>query len=300
MPGSAGASREGRGAVDRLSDVSKPWKFRTEVVEWQSTAKRRDESTNEDRVVLGPGWFGIVDGATDKGGRSFGGRSSGWLAAETLASCLGAADAHLPADRLVADLGSSLLSAMQLAGADPDAPTRPAATVIAFSPAHGVVVRVGDGALRWAGRSDSLQREIDRINASARAALLQAALLDGADPDELLSPDPGRAMILPLLEMQGLFQNHPSHPLGFGAIDGRRVPDRFVEVIPIVGEGDLVLASDGYPQAAASLAAAEAHLEQALRRDPLCIGELRSTKGLAPGTRSFDDRSYLRLRLRSA
>ena len=36
-------------------------------------------------------------------------------------------------------------------------------------------------------------------------------------------------------------------------------------------------------------------IARGLAADPLCIGALRSTKGLGPGQASFDDRSYLRI-----
>ena len=37
----------------------------------------------------------------------------------------------------------------------------------------------------------------------------------------------------------------------------------------------------------------ENHLFMLLERDPLCIHDLRGTKGVRPGNQSFDDRSYI-------
>lgn len=269
------------------------------LLEWSCVAKGPDPAGNEDRVILGPGWFGVVDGATDKSGMRYGGRSSGVIAAEAVAECLAQAPGDQEPGLLVSDMTDALAERLERFGADPNAPTRPAAVVVCFSPSQRLLLRVGDCAYHWAGSPNAPQKLIDRINAEARAALLQALIAGGADHGELRASDPGRQMIMPLLREQGNFQNHLDHPLGFGAIDGRPVPDRYVEVTQLEGTGDLVLASDGYPTLLPELAASEQALARALGEDPLRIGTLRGTKGIAPGAASFDDRSYLRLRLRA-
>ncbi|MDX6718523.1 MAG: hypothetical protein QOJ63_777 [Solirubrobacteraceae bacterium] len=59
---------------------------------------------------------------------------------------------------------------------------------------------------------------------------------------------------------------------------------------------EIVLASDGYPRIYGSLAGSEAALATSLKADPLRIREDRTTKGVRPGHRSFDDRAFVRLR----
>ncbi|MFC7640099.1 hypothetical protein ACFQX6_02915 [Streptosporangium lutulentum] len=59
---------------------------------------------------------------------------------------------------------------------------------------------------------------------------------------------------------------------------------------------EVALASDGYLSAAERLRHAEDELAASLRADPMRIGAHPSTKGLTPGTVSFDDRTYVRVR----
>ena len=57
---------------------------------------------------------------------------------------------------------------------------------------------------------------------------------------------------------------------------------------------EIVLASDGYPHLAPTLAETEAWLDEQRRNDPLNIGEFKATKAFVEGNNSFDDRSYIR------
>lgn len=65
-------------------------------------------------------------------------------------------------------------------------------------------------------------------------------------------------------------------------------------VIYHVESGDrIILASDGYPALFETLEETEKYLFQLLDKDPLCIHELRGTKRLINGNKSFDDRNYI-------
>jgi hypothetical protein len=103
-------------------------------------------------------------------------------------------------------------------------------------------------------------------------------------------------MILPLLMVQGAFQNDGWSEFGRGALDGKRVPGRFRERVRPVSR-EIILASDGYPELLGTLAESEEALAAALAADPLRIyARHPGTKAVAAGARSFDDRSYIRLR----
>jgi hypothetical protein len=83
---------------------------------------------------------------------------------------------------------------------------------------------------------------------------------------------------------------------GFAVVDGCPFRDH---VRPRRARGrsrQVVLASDGYLSAAPALHQAEHQLATSLDEDPPRIGEYASTKAVAPGARSFDDRTYVRLR----
>lgn len=103
---------------------------------------------------------------------------------------------------------------------------------------------------------------------------------------------------MPILKAQNVLANTDSaNPLGFGVLDGRRVPPRYLEVFDLDESiTEVVLASDGYLSAASTLKEAEADLAASLTSDPLRIGEHASTKAVGPGASSYDDRTYIRVR----
>ena len=99
-----------------------------------------------------------------------------------------------------------------------------------------------------------------------------------------------------MLDAQNALANRADSPYGYGVVDGSAVPDRFVETLRLPdGACEVVLATDGYPQPLPTLAASELALEAILRDDPHMIRLHVSTKGVAPGHLSFDDRTYARV-----
>ena len=117
---------------------------------------------------------------------------------------------------------------------------------------------------------------------------------------DLATDDPGRRAAQALISRQGALRNTLG-PYGFAALDGRPVPPALIVVHDVPARvGELVLASDGYPEIRPTLAETEARLAELLAEDPHCVGALRGTKGVMAGQVSFDDRSYLRLRLPQA
>ena len=91
--------------------------------------------------------------------------------------------------------------------------------------------------------------------------------------------------------------NAAESDLGFGAITGQMVPDRYMERVTVAPGTMIEIASDGYPSLRGSLGATEAALRDLLRIDPLCIKENKGAKGMASDRRSYDDRAYVRFRV---
>ncbi|MEV4108358.1 hypothetical protein [Nonomuraea sp. NPDC049695] len=264
----------------------------------------------EDRLLVlddgrGVRCAAVIDGVTDKSGRDFGGASGGALAADCVARTLAA----LPADVTVGEAVASItaeLAALRRTWAVPDDDLRAPAAVAAVAwPRRRLAWRVGDvhlavgrrdgGRLRWDRHVGG--KLIDTVLAGARAAYLHCLLLEGEHPENLAATDPGRALIRPVLERQAALANRDdAGPFGYGVLDGRPVPERFVETFVLPQDAwEVVLASDGYLGPAQNLVTAEAELRASLRADRLRIMDHAATKGMAPDARSFDDRAYLRL-----
>ena len=120
-------------------------------------------------------------------------------------------------------------------------------------------------------------------------------LLDAGVPqhDLLLSHDPAREVMIPTMLEVMKNQN-----ITYAVIDGFPIPQKFVPVITLDFQPwDIVLASDGYPFLAPTLAETEALLASQRQNDPLNIGEFKATKAFVEGNNSFDDRSYIRFQV---
>jgi hypothetical protein len=259
--------------------------------------KRPDPGQCEDVIVATADFVAVIDGATDKTNREFRGRCGGRFAAETLAHAFeqmpADADLHACVTRLTADLRLALVSSA--APVDLERDDAPSAVFVAYSARRREVWRVGDGSWRIGDESHCGDKAVDVVAAGMRSALLHALLLEGEPPDELMRNDPGRQMILPLLRHQYRLRNSEDPRFGYGALDGRPVPERFLEVRAVPPGTEVVLASDGYPCVLGTLSESEAYLDDELARDPMRIGRHCETKGLLPGHASFDDRAYLRI-----
>ena len=205
----------------------------------------------------------------------------------------------LPASTSAREAVNCLTAAVHSLWADTTEPVnqRPCATFAVLAVARRELWRVGDAWLLVDGQSVAPERSIEQAVALERADLLRERLGGGARLDDLLRGDPGRATILPRLSELSLLRN-AADSYTFGAVDGSTIPDAYVEVIALPANAhEVVIASDGYPRVAATLAETEAALRDRVTRDPLMIEEPPTTKGVMPGADSFDDRSFIRVRL---
>ncbi|MFN8620284.1 MAG: hypothetical protein U0869_22205 [Chloroflexota bacterium] len=269
-----------------------------ELIEWYTEA-RGPRDVNEDAVVITPAHVAVIDGATDIGDRRYRGLTPGRFAMETLKEAITTLPPEATADEAIDALSGVLKAAATAAGMKPDAHIRPTATVACFSIARSELWRVGDACVRVGGFWSVPKTELDVLASSARAAYDRAMLALGMPLAEIEVHDPGREIVLPILHLQTRFQNDPADfaEFGRGVIDGRSVPARFREIWRVTPGTEVVLATDGYPSPAPTLAQAEAELADLLARDPQRIDKARpGTKGRRPGNTSYDDRAYIRLR----
>ncbi len=105
------------------------------------------------------------------------------------------------------------------------------------------------------------------------------------------------ALILPLLQEAKRFNNLCKHELGFAVFDGTSTPKEIVDVFDFAQASELVLASDGYTTPQSTLEESEKLLAAAIERDPLRLEHPPGTKVASPDNISFDDRTYVRVRI---
>lgn len=170
------------------------------------------------------------------------------------------------------------------------------ANSVIYSISRREIWQIGDCRLRYADTYSRNEKEIDLIMSRARSAMNEAALASGMTREEIMRDDPGRTFIKPFLERQALLQNNHATELrySFPVFDGTPIDPTKVKVFTVPPGTEVILASDGYPEALPTLAQSETHLHRLLDSDPMCMHENISTKGIIPGNLSFDDRAYIR------
>lgn len=259
-----------------------------EVIEVLSVAKSGVDELNEDGFVITDVVVAVFDGATDKSGAAA--PTPGRRMMQALRDAAEGWGVETTADEMVACLNAvaSEVGDGEVVGALLHAPSRS-------------LVRIGDVSVGVDGVFDVSTKRLDEVLARARAESLRAALDRGVTVDELRASDTGRAVIVDRLREQSRWCNDPQHKYGYAAFSAvKPVPDSMVEPFDVVDAEEIVLATDGYVCPQPTLEASEKLLTELIAHDPLRIDPPPGTKGVSPGNLSFDDRTYVRVRLTPA
>ena len=173
------------------------------------------------------------------------------------------------------------------------------ASVIIYSETRKQVWMIGDCQALINGELYLNPKPADIYASNIRSNYINQELCSGASVNKFFSRDAGREMVVPLIVDCCAFQNSKEcDVLSFSVVDGFDINLAKVRVIDIDSSTkEIVLASDGYPKLLPTLTESESELKEQLEVDPLCINRFISTKGLINGNISFDDRSYLRIKI---
>lgn len=265
------------------------WSVVEEFVEGKSS-----DRACEDLITITADFAAVIDGATDETGALYDGKSGGLIAAETLGSAIESLGRDSTGRQFADEMTSSLKRTADANGVS----TRwPSASLVCLSFARREIWRIGDCSFLVDGEPHIGTKRIDDAAYGFRAAINASLIASGTPVEEILRTDPGAGFARPLHDLQQQLSNLEG-PWGFGCINGRPVPDQFVEVFPLANHVDeIVLASDGFPDLQPTLHESETRLQELLKIDPAAIAELWAVgKALRPEANSVDDRAYLRLR----
>ncbi len=246
-----------------------------------------------DHLVEGENFVGVVDGATPKGSFQWDGMRSDVFASSVLTEAILQLDPDADGPSAIREINEALHRQYALHGLDFD--TMPSeerfqASAVIYSLARREIWSFGDCMFRINGKNYQYTKKGDDLLSDLRAFCFEAAKLQNL---ELGDRDYGREQILPFLRMATLFANQES-PFGYDVLNGGPIHPEHVRIHTLKPGDEVVLASDGYPELFDTLAETEANLQRVLPLDPMCLGVLRSTKGMKPGNVSYDDRSYIR------
>jgi hypothetical protein len=262
------------------------------VVETFCVGKGTPEQ-NEDRLVILPHAIAVVDGATSS--TPIDGIAGGIIAAEATVGAIHQLSIDWNFRELV-DCATHRL-AERLGNHHANELPGPAATVLAWNPGRDELYRLGDSHARLDDQVLIGDKKVDQIGSAFRVACLEARLrLGHISVTEARNVSVLADVHKSLIEVQHAYQNRDNgHPLEYGAIDGRPVPDRFLEVYSTTGVQDLVLCSDGFLAPCASLSDAITDLDRLRANDPLLFQTVCGSRAFPTQGRFFDDTSYVRI-----
>ena len=265
----------------------------------------------EDDCIVTPDYACVVDGATSPTGRRWTREdlTGGQWAARVLCS---AVQRDLTPEMSASDIVATLTRSLQRAyDHEPDAlevvqnhpEERATASLVLYSKWLRQLILVGDcqtafmqdGKIKRRFQPD---RYVDTVTSQARAMFWQAERLAGEMNNS--DGDAGRDLIHPLLIRQRRFQNNMKAPAlyRYWAMDGFPIEEEGIEVLNVPDSvNEIILATDGYPCLFSTLNETEEHLQKLIREDPMMIDQYLAAKGVHEGAESFDDRTYLRIRL---
>lgn len=264
-----------------------------EILEKHIKGKKADSSLCEDMIFISEGFVAVVDGATAKHPRLFNGKAGGRAAAEAICEALSTLSTEATAYEAVNHITAHIENLYE----PTEEKCSAVASAIIYSTHRKEVWSVGDCQCIINGEKHLHEKEIDHILSEQRAQIIEEAIKNGATYDEIAENDIGRQAILPRIMEQHRYANDKASPLGYGVLNGNPVPEEFIVIYTLKDNDILVLASDGYPSLCDTLEESEALLEKEIFENPLCCTGYKSTKGISPGSHSFDDRAYIKLKV---
>lgn len=229
----------------------------------------------------------IADGATDKSGRRYSGRTGGEIVAKLVVETCLKTDAH--GTDLVHILNAGIADEYRRLSIDHEVAHARYRMSCSF-----ICVRISDETLHLTSVGDcgwrlngtavvQSHKLVDEQNAAARSRYIK-------ETGDIAG---SRDHIMPLLMAQFSYQNDPSHVLGYGVLDGTVTPEKYIEThrYPRRDVHVLEMFTDGYvniPTTPSIAAWEEAH-QEVEREDP--------DKFLRyPSTKSHDDRTIAIIR----
>ena len=258
----------------------------------------------EDGIATGRDFLAVIDGSTGKGTLRFMGKSSGRMAMEIIREAIGQLPAEADAQAAAIFLTEAIRHYYTANDLWEEVTRHPenrlTASAVIYSVRKGEVWMIGDCLCRFNGVSHTIPKPTEGILSGIRADVNRYYLSrKGYSMAELRARDLGREWIWPYLKDQCAFQNsEEARPFSHAVLDGFPIALSRLRILPVPPDTpELILASDGYPVLADTLEETERLLSQSLAEDPLRIWKYPATKGLMEGYESFDDRTYLRIKL---
>lgn len=246
---------------------------------------------SEDNLVVTSDFIAVIDGVTSKSDFTYEGKSTGRLAAELVGQVVEEMRADEDCRVFVERCNRKFHDFYEKVKFPYDIREKglQAAAVI-YSDHFREIWMIGDCQALVDGVEYQQPKRSDVILSQFRSLMMTL----GAEAGD------ARAQIEPWILKATAFANKAGNSYGYSVLNGEEIPEKLVKVIRLSeGEHEIVLASDGYPMLRSALQQSEQELERIMKDDPQCCRLYESTKGLKPGNKSFDDRTYVRFHVGS-
>lgn len=274
-----------------------------QILEQCIQGKKPNQEECEDGLFVGEHYIAVVDGATSSSGVKLPGKTPGRLAMELVLSAISSLEPSMEAGPVMLSINQKIADSYTEAGAYESMKSSPvnrwSASAVIYNIARRELWFIGDCQALVDGVLVTNAKLVDDITAGARALFLEACLKDGQSLEDLQKKDAGREYIFPLLQRQSYFQNGTTaSEFNFAVLDGFFTDTSMIKIVAVSPEAyEIVLASDGYPELLSTLVESEQALQTVLTEDPLLFRKYKSAKGLQPENSSFDDRTYIRIKV---
>ncbi|MBE5999874.1 MAG: hypothetical protein E7239_00495 [Sarcina sp.] len=262
--------------------------------------KTGDDTCCEDAVFAGNRFIAVIDGVTSKGKLQYEGKTSGRRAAEVLVEAFSHLELKKEKDiptetKVIEFLDTELKKEMERSDFTIAPEDYLRASVIYFDRKKKIVVSYGDCNCRIGFETHFHTKKIDVELAEKRAKTLEEHIKLGKKIDDLRKDDPGRKEILEEMKHRQFAYENTTEEYGYPVLNGHGINKEMIQTYDVYEGQKIILCSDGYPYIYDTLEKSEKELKKLLDRDPLLFREKKSTKGLAPGALSFDDRTWVEI-----
>ncbi|WP_027124002.1 hypothetical protein [Mycoplasmoides pirum] len=265
----------------------------------KSMIGKKNQIDCEDGYFISDKLVAVVDGGTPKGKIKWkNNKTSGWFAKELILKAFKTVDPNWSNKKIIEHINHALnleyKNKEKFFYEHPEEQLQ--AGVVYYNDVSKEVVSYGDCPILINNKLYDHGKFIDLISTGLRSFYLRLVDLKAIKISKEKRNEFGRQVILDFLTKQSFFANL-ERPFGFPVINGLKLNHKLTIVHKVKKADEIVLASDGYIKLKNTLKASEKYLKDYLFIDPECYKDFLAAKGKNKNFKSFDDRTYLRLKI---
>lgn len=275
-----------------------------EVIEKYILGKYGNMDLCEDAIVVTDDFIAVIDGVSSKINLGKNKKSTGKIASEIIAEGIKELRTDVSCSEAINYLNGRLHDFYIKENIEErlrkNPAERPAACVMIYSKALSQIWSVGDCQALYDGILVCDELEIDKLGSDIRRKVIEFLLATGVKEEELLEDDISKEITAPIFARQPYIRNKKFNSIyDYSVIEGFKIREDAAKIVDIPLETEeIVFASDGYPKIFACLEESEKYLKYIVEEDPLCFREFINHSGKYKDRVSFDDRSYIRFRIK--